>query len=197
MKSDDCKSTIVYWHSQVHYTAAVAFVERAMERFAEEVTRQVGRSISVCKVPDDEGNVVNELLTGAGVTDQDHPISNLVLLFTEELTHRWRLMIYCPDAPVVRDMARHQMKIKHDPWGVENGCKAFVFHPNIEQVIWHEALHTIGADECYDPADPYAPFPLCTDPLCLMRFQPEPANCGDGFPMCSRVIDHIRKALTD
>lgn len=63
MKSDDCKSTVVYWHSRVDETAAVAFVERAMERFAEEVTRQVGRPISVCKVRDVEGNVVNKLLS--------------------------------------------------------------------------------------------------------------------------------------
>ena len=92
-------------------------------------------------------------------------------------------------------MAQIQLKVKHDPWGGEVDKKAFVFQPKIEQVIWHEALHTIGAPECYDPADPTAKFHLCTDPHCLMQFEPTPTNCGEGFPMCSRVITKIRDAL--
>ena len=77
MKSDECKSTVVYWHSQVVDDNSVALVADAMKRFAEEVTRQVGTPISVCKLPDKEGAIVNELLSAQSVTDQENSIFSL------------------------------------------------------------------------------------------------------------------------
>ncbi|HQZ64823.1 MAG TPA: hypothetical protein PLY87_07100 [Planctomycetaceae bacterium] len=195
MTSNDSGAPIIHWYSHPSDRESTEFVADAMLRFEREVTRQTDLPIIVRELPDESMRIVNDLLARPQFVAEGLLITSLFKEVKRALPNVDRLVLFCPNAPTVRRMAQQEMNIEHLPWGVARVKQAFVFESQIPQVIWHEALHTIGAGECYDPADPRARFPLCTDPRCLMQFEPTPTNCGGGFPICSRVLDHIRMGL--
>lgn len=188
---------IIHWYNHHHEMRSTKFVSEAMLRFEREVTRQTGLTTITQELPHESAQVVLELLQNPEYVNEGLLISALFDQLRSVLPKVERLVLYCPNANTVRHMAKREMGIEHLPWGVASAKSAFVFEPEIRQVIWHEALHTIGAEDCYDNDRPKERFPRCTDTKrkCLMQFVPTFENCGDGFPICSRVLGEIRSGL--
>lgn len=188
---------VLHWYCYPTDRDAMKFLADAMHRFAAEVSRQTGISMIVNELPDEFVQVVNDLVEDTELVNEQVLITPLFNKIEKALPAINRLLLYCPNAPTIRHMAQREMKTNHLPWGVACVSQAFVFEPRIEQVIWHEALHTIGAGECYDEDQPKQRFHLCTDPerKCLMQFEPTLQNCGEGFPICERVLCRIKIGL--
>ena len=197
MNSNNSSPPVVHWYSHPSDRETKEFVADAMLRFEQEVSRQTGIPIIVCELAEESAPIVNVLLEDPEFVGDGLLIAPLFEQVGKALPKVKRLVLYCPNAPTIRRMAQQEMGIGHLPWGVARAHLAFVFQPQIPQVIWHEMLHTIDADECYDKDRPRAPFAGCTDTdrKCLMQFEPTLANCGDGFPICSRVLGEIRSEL--
>lgn len=188
---------VLHWYCYPTDRDAMKFLADAMHRFEAEVSRQTGISMIVDELPDEFVQVVNDLLEDTELVNEQVLITPLFNKIERALPAINRLLLYCPSAPTIRRMAQREMEIDHLPWGVALVSRAFVFEPSNVQVIWHEALHTIGADECYDKKRPKERFHLCTDPerKCLMQFAPSPETCGDGFPICLRALRDIKLGL--
>ena len=59
-------------------------------------------------------------------------------------------------------------------------------------IVWHEALHLLGADDCYDLETHRA---TCELPHCIMQFEPT-ANTVRSRPfLCKKVLDRLRTCL--
>jgi|GEM_PF-4746440 len=72
-------------------------------------------------------------------------------------------------------------------WGATKGYLAVVYHLR-EYVVWHEALHLLDAEDCYDETG--RAVSECDDPDCLMRFGTTKKTC-----LCSPNRKRIEKTL--
>ena len=98
------------------------------------------------------------------------------------------LIVYCPE-----DSAPAQAGRDGEPtaeWGVACGRLAAVWKPDHPGLVWHEALHLLGAEDCYCRG--CLASPTCERSNCVMQFVP-PANVGSGPPfLCHKNIALIR-----
>ena len=74
--------------------------------------------------------------------------------------------------------------------GVTNGRVAFVYGACDEHVLWHEALHTLGAEDCYDVEDQG---PTCERDNCIMQYAPTKCNVGEWPFLCGDNVKRIRE----
>ncbi len=110
------------------------------------------------------------------------------------------LAVYCP----------HESQIKQNGfagclsgrWGVSDEATfAVIYEPDNRQLIWHELLHTLSAQDCYLDDAGHSREPSCESdcPECLMRFDPSEFHCGASPSLCqynrgriARLADAIR-----
>ena len=79
-----------------------------------------------------------------------------------------RLLVYCPGESHIAKVAIRSANIQS--WGLTDDFFAAVYKQGNKWIIWHEALHTLGADECYDKKT-LKPKPNCTlGPSCVMQY---------------------------
>ncbi|HEY1378354.1 MAG TPA: hypothetical protein VGF55_16265, partial [Gemmataceae bacterium] len=78
-------------------------------------------------------------------------------------------------------------------WGCACGCVAFVYGSSEKHVVWHEALHLLGATDCYDTDRPELnPGPICEVPNCIMQYVPDPVAVGRWPFLCERNLRFVR-----
>jgi len=81
----------------------------------------------------------------------------------------------------------------HALWGARNGWVAYVYGTSHDEAVWHEVLHLLGAEDCYDTSDPAQnPGPTCDLDDCIMQYAPTPANIRDWPFVCAGNIRRIR-----
>jgi hypothetical protein len=81
-----------------------------------------------------------------------------------------RLLVYCSRGNYLAQSATRSAKVPS--WGLTDNFFAAVWKQNNEWIIWHEALHTLGADDCYEMSNPYQPKPDCNLGLsCVMQYE--------------------------
>lgn len=66
-------------------------------------------------------------------------------------------------------------------WGAAmNGEFALVWTPNNKYLIWHEFLHLLYANDCYDSNGTSS----CEEPHCIMQYIPNERNCNGSLTLC-------------
>ena len=86
-------------------------------------------------------------------------------------------------------------------WGLANwdpyahfANLAVAYKLDSECAIWHELLHILGADDCYDMRDPDAnPGPTCEHDQCIMQYAATTAIVNGRLPLCNENAKLIRK----
>ena len=79
-------------------------------------------------------------------------------------------------------------------WGGTAGCLAAVYQLDNEYILWHEALHMLGAEDCYDMSVGLRG-PNCGLPNCIMQYEATKSNVGDWPFLCNENINRIKKML--
>jgi len=74
-------------------------------------------------------------------------------------------------------------------WGMSGSVLASVYGKVDRYVIWHEALHLLGADDCYQLPDKG---PCCELPNCIMQYEPTLSRVGRWPFICSKNIQSIQ-----
>jgi len=64
----------------------------------------------------------------------------------------------------------------------------------VKFLIWHEALHLLGADDCYCLPDGG---PTCDQSNCIMQYEPSEQAVGEWPFLCSKNIEAIRETQAD
>ncbi len=107
------------------------------------------------------------------------------------------LAVYCPDDFAISTNAREAVPAA--AWGVsDQSTFAVTYEANNRQLLWHELLHTIGADDCYVIVDGVPiRMPECDCSQCLMWYIPNETNCGASPQLCSPniqlVSDYVKR----
>lgn len=79
-------------------------------------------------------------------------------------------------------------------WGTsfQGGPLAVCWEVPDKFIVWHEVLHLLGADDCYDESTHAR---TCELANCIMQFEPTSASVG-GWPfLCKRVLGRLRRCL--
>ncbi len=66
-----------------------------------------------------------------------------------------------------------------------------VYKPGNKYILWHEALHLWGADDCYLLANPNAG-PQCSLPRCIMQYAPTKETVRPWPFLCQENVELIR-----
>ncbi len=97
-----------------------------------------------------------------------------------------KLLVVCPPDHHLAKLAKKSLPTA--VYGAANSFFAAVYHES-KQVIWHEILHLLGADDCYQLSKSGDVVQReCRDlPNCIMQYDPEESN-GEWPFLCDRNI---------
>lgn len=81
-------------------------------------------------------------------------------------------------------------------WGLATSTLAIVYGIYDKYSVWHEMLHLLGADDCYDLSKSDRG-PNCDCPNCIMQYEATKANVGDWPFICDANIQRIQRRITE
>ena len=98
-----------------------------------------------------------------------------------------RVFVFCtynyPPARRTRDEV--SKKLPEPKWGVTvYGRYAFVWEPENKFIVWHEAMHLLWADDCYNATGQTT----CEESCCIMQYIPCEKNCCGDLHLCSSNV---------
>lgn len=101
------------------------------------------------------------------------------------------LVICSPNSHVAKAI------LKSNPaalWGGSNGQFSAVYEPMNEFVLWHETLHLLGAEDCYN-LEINDEGPTCECSNCIMQYAPTQNTVGTWPFLCDGNINRIRERV--
>lgn len=162
----------------------------AVEELPQLLLREpVGIELTITRLQVDLRDEVHMVLSRKDRSIIDRS-SDLSELFTDQLGYYSRLIIGCLPFHELAQAA--QEECPSAVWGCATGCLALTYRPGIRQIIWHEALHLLGAKDCYDLPDQG---PTCGQDNCIMQYEPTDQTVGDWPWLCDENIGRIRSSV--
>lgn len=116
---------------------------------------------------------------------------------TQTATVQQRLVICCPSDHLLAARAKSANEVAH--WGLSwPGMLALVYHfhnglPQ-RQIVLHETLHVLGANDCYNPDRLESVCPLHG---CIMQYAPAAGNVRPWPYLCESNLERIRQLSRD
>jgi hypothetical protein len=75
-------------------------------------------------------------------------------------------------------------------WGIaQRGEYAVVWKPGNRYLIWHEAMHLLGALDCYNSRGTTT----CEESRCVMQYAPDHEQCGGSLHLCGGNVERIAR----
>ncbi len=115
------------------------------------------------------------------------------LVSSDEPKHRYvpGLIVFCSRQ---HDLAQKCLTANPNAlWGGKNSRLAVVYELDNYCAIWHELLHLLGAEDCYDTDNPG---PTCKHQQCIMQYAPTKGIVDGRLPLCSNNVNQIKKLLS-
>lgn len=133
----------------------------------------------------------NEVLNTLEQQDDIYGFFSLTLFsIRKRLGQVSRLFILCSPDDKIATLAKKECP--NALWGVSNTQVSATYDLDNKFIIWHEALHLLGADDCYDLSKGDRG-PNCECKKCIMQYEPTKYTVGEWPFLCDRNIDRIRK----
>jgi len=103
-----------------------------------------------------------------------------------------RLLVYCsPDSNIAEAARRKESSAKY---GANCGFFSAVYKPNSKVIVWHEALHLLGADDCYIVEDRRVRKKSCCKlDGCIMEYNPPESTCEKWPFLCDRNVKKLKE----
>ena len=191
----------IYWHC-VEPTASdedEKFVADTLDQLAQHLKcEQVKLSISIKRLRDEPelARKVDETLDR--LNDQSYTFCECDATIAYAFciakvigeTYAAKLLVYC--SPHSNIAIAAQRKAPHAKYGATCAFLAAVYSLNNKSTIFHEALHLLGADECYIEDKPYPKKPDCNFERCIMDYNPPEEWCDNWPFICDKNIGLIR-----
>lgn len=96
------------------------------------------------------------------------------------------VILACPKDHKLAKLARNKNGLAE--WGATLGLLALVYSLDNPYVVWHEAMHLLGAEDCYDDAGRHT----CPRGNCLMQYEPCKQTVKDWPFLCDANIQLVR-----
>jgi hypothetical protein len=121
--------------------------------------------------------------------------------FAEQLTIKYGngmarvIVVINNDHPLATSTRQHE---PHALYGCNVDGRALVYGNIDRRVIWHEALHTLGAEDCYDEKTPEEnPGPTCGFSNCIMQYIPTRISVGKWPFLCQENIERVQESCPE
>ncbi|MCK4292909.1 MAG: hypothetical protein KAY65_06915 [Planctomycetes bacterium] len=191
----------IYWHC-LEPTASdedEKFVAGALDQLAQHLKgKAVKLSISIKRLRDEPklARKVDETLDR--LYDESYTFSECDAAMTHAFfianligeTYPAKLLVYCsPDSHIA---VAAQRKAPHAKRGATCAFLAAVYSLNSKSTIFHEALHLLGADDCYIEDKPCQKKPDCNFERCIMDYNPAEQWCENWPFICERNIEQLK-----
>ncbi len=111
-------------------------------------------------------------------------------------TYSTKLLAYCSPCSHIAVAARNEKSVAK--WGCTCARLAAIYSPNNKNTICHEALHLLGADDCYIEDEPYQKKPDCNFNGCIMEYVPAENVCENWPFLCDKnllILDDLAKEI--
>ena len=192
----------IYWHCVVPVTSEEdeKFVADKLDQLAQHLRSEpVKLSISIKRLRDepDLARKVDETLDRLSNQSYTFNACDAAItydFFTANLigeTCAAKLLVYCsPDSHIAVAARR---KAPHAIWGAKCSFLAAVYSLNNKIAVFHEALHLLGADDCYIEDKPSQKKPDCNFEHCIMYYEPLEEWCENWPFICDKNIDLIQR----
>lgn len=79
-------------------------------------------------------------------------------------------------------------------WGYSYPWLGLSYGGHDEYIVWHEMMHLLGADDCYDLKQ-RSHAPNCELDNCIMQYEPTKHTVGEWPFLCCKNINLIKKRL--
>ena len=143
------------------------------------------------ELPGEYESDIHEILQDIpdSVHDWEH---ELLHYYADKQKHISNTLIICPKDS---HLAKLCLRIKPDaPWGLATSTLSFVYEIRDKYIVWHETLHLLGADDCYDLSKNDRG-PSCDLPNCVMQYEATMTNVGTWPFLCKENLQRIRNKL--
>lgn len=201
-KSRRKKMITIYWHCLGMTEADEIFVAGALKELAQHLKdAPIKLPVSIKRLGDKPklAEKICERLNK--LNDQSYEFSacsaEIADTFASEEGVVQSLLIYCrPDSHIAQAARRKESVAK---WGATCGSFSAVYPPKgqlkTKFTIWHEALHLLGLDECYDENTLRR---NCKRETCVMQYEP-PSGVDENWPspLCDNLCDKQKEKLRE
>ena len=102
------------------------------------------------------------------------------------------LVVLCPP-----DSALHAIALQSNSdalWGINNAGLAAIYNLDNKYIVWHETLHILGADDCYD-LDKDNRGPNCELGNCIMQYEATEENVGTWPFLCKKNVSLVKSRI--
>jgi hypothetical protein len=193
--------TTIQWHCRLCGSESKAFIGSCLDHLAQWIRDEPVRiEVKFTQVNPECAEVVESLLASNTLVRecdfdawQDGLCEQLARLNEQKYgdPSPGRILLYCPGYSALAEAV--QRVEPNADWGANRGFLSMVWLRNVKQLVWHETLHLLGAEDCYDLTSP-ASRPKCLlEPRCLMQREPLRENCGDEPVLCRTNIALLQK----
>ena len=191
----------IYWHclEQTASEEDEKFVAGTLNQLAQHLKAEpIKLSISI-KPLGDQPNLAKKIAKELGrLNDETDAFSKCEGAITYAFstanlignTYKAKLLVYC--SPHSNIAIAAQRKAPHAKYGATCAFLAAVYSLNKKSTIFHEALHLLGADDCYIEDKPCQKKPDCNFERCIMDYNPPEEWCDNWPFICDKNIDLIR-----
>jgi len=188
----------IYWHclKPVASEKDEKFISSALGQLAKHLRKEpIELAISIKRLLDEPklARKVTEILDK--LSDQSYTFTNCASEITGVLpigeASTARLFIYCSPSNYVAVAAHREEPVAK--WGGTCWPLASLYEYNNKNGVFHETLHLLGAEDCYEKKDPSQKKPDCNLDSCIMEYSP-PVNISENWPfLCDKNVNLLRQ----
>lgn len=184
----------IYWYCLDMSDLCEEFVSDALMELSDKL-KQPPTEVAIMaeKLPDKYAEGISQLLCGC--RDFRHTDGTITDILVRGLgLHFHGLLVYCREDSTIARAAR---EANPDAlWGAQCLCLAAAWEPNNKMLIWHETLHLLGVEDCYDPVTKEG---TCEKaPGCIMQYIATEETVAD-WPecLCLKTVNLLRHCASD
>lgn len=191
---------MLYWHCLDMLRNDEGFVALALEELCDFLRTEPTKLCITPKRLKDERELVKKVdIILYKVRNQPNEFERGTLDIVNVLPKTTHLLFYCtPDSEIAkaaRSFSNNAIWGICQPYCLTCNSFAVVYKLGNKFIIWHEALHLLGADDCYDENNLYQKNPDCDFPDGIMQYAPTQKNVRDWPFLCNKNVNMIRKKV--
>lgn len=169
------------------------FLRESMDELSRYMTQQlIGVAHTFEELPRTQMGTISQAF------DSCSSFGGILVAFVKHRTSISRLLVLCSPLSKITGLVK-----AHCPscvWGATQSDIGLALayppdgDPYAKYTIWHEALHLLGAEDCYRLPDEG---PTCGLPNCIMQYAHPAHGYGQGLPLCRANIELVKKRVAE
>ncbi len=180
-----------YWHCLDLDASRWDQVGRWLEELTEMLASPPAMAeVAFCRLAASAAEIAEAVLQSPVTASE--PFRATVMLLRQKVAPLGRcmpMMVCCRPDSIPARTARCESLLAQ--WGYCCLGLSVLYKLDNKWILWHEALHLFGVNDCYDNDNPQGPT-ICELPHCLMQYAPSDATIGAEPFLCSRTIKALR-----